>query len=208
MFWESRSWTIDVRVAGLWQAEQPQLEGEKHIYEVLTMKQALLRLAVTMTTHTFAIPFRACRCAKWDCAVWGGQLFHRRNIICSLRNILNILSIYSFSFSLFLFIFSFSWSGVARLKGLMVQGKGLVSHPCPAHSAILTAHSTNLFSFPFSKPVSHETAVWRLFAQFFSSFCACQIILVVAHYEFLKSFAQRSHSLGVSGRSRCGCAHF
>lgn len=31
----------DVRVTGLWQAERPQLEGEKHIYEVLTVKQAL-----------------------------------------------------------------------------------------------------------------------------------------------------------------------
>jgi hypothetical protein len=35
----------DVRLTGLWQAEQPQLEGEKHIYEVLTVKQALLRCA-------------------------------------------------------------------------------------------------------------------------------------------------------------------
>lgn len=86
------------------------------------------------------------------------------------RNILSILSIHSFAFSLILFVFSFSWSGVATLKVLMVQGKGLVSHRCPAHLAILTAHSTNIFSFPFSKPVSHETVVRRLLAQFFLRF--------------------------------------
>ena len=52
----------------------------------------------------------------------------------------------------------------------MVQGRGLVSHPCPAHSAILKAHSTNIFSFPFSEPVSHETVVRKLLAQFFCRF--------------------------------------
>jgi hypothetical protein len=89
---------------------------------------------------------------------------------------LNILSIHSFSFSLFLFVFSFSWSGVARLKGLMVQGKGLVSRPCPAHSAILTAHSTNIFPFRFRNR-SHTK---RWFGDFLRNFF---VVLCVSDYS-------------------------